>query len=70
MNMNYRRNVFEQDDRHKIASKNSRIVPCLVCKQEMILVEGTILYDGKWYHEKCWNVTKSNSCGDKTVSLN
>lgn len=28
---------------------------CHVCSKEMILVEGDIIYDSKWFHCKCWN---------------
>ena len=34
---------------------------CGFCSESVPVTAGSILYDGKWYHEKCWNdLTKNN----------
>ena len=33
---------------------------CGSCRESVHVTAGSILYDGKWYHEKCWNATKNN----------
>lgn len=34
---------------------------CGFCSKSVNVIDGTILYDGKWYHENCWeNLTKNN----------
>lgn len=40
---------------------------CMVCKNTVEITEGAVLYDTKWYHQKCWNELggkngQSNSC--------
>ena len=39
----------------KKQSINYLLQQCAFCKQEMLLVKGSITYDGKWYHENCFN---------------
>ncbi len=35
---------------------------CGFCSESVPVTAGSILYDGKWYHENCWNdLTKDNS---------
>lgn len=34
---------------------------CGFCSKSVSVTDGTVLYDGKWYHEKCWDdLTKNN----------
>ncbi|MBI3623383.1 hypothetical protein HY212_04890 [Candidatus Pacearchaeota archaeon] len=34
---------------------------CHLCKQEMILEAGSIIYGDKWFHNKCFNTWKEFS---------
>lgn len=36
------------------AIHNFLIQRCAKCSTEMLLDEGSIIYDGKWFHDKCW----------------
>ena len=37
------------------ASKLCKDRMCHVCNKEMILDEGDVTFDAKWFHSKCWN---------------
>mgnify|MGYP000259123078 CR=1 FL=1 len=37
------------------SDSEDRIENCAMCKQQMILTEGTIIFGDKWFHNKCWN---------------
>ncbi len=41
----------------KKQNTNYLIQRCAFCKQEMLLVAGSIIYGGKWYHENCFHPT-------------
>ena len=45
--------------------KTSRVVKCELCCMEMELEEGTILYDGKWFHNSC--PSSANPLSSKSV---
>lgn len=30
-------------------------VNCSLCKQQMTITEGTVIYGDKWFHNMCWN---------------
>ena len=38
--------------------KNYLIETCEYCKKIMILVEGSVIYGDKWYHQECWKIRK------------
>jgi len=29
-------------------------VTCFSCKQQMPIMEGTVIFGDKWYHTSCW----------------
>jgi len=39
------------------AHNNIIIQICAKCNNEVILTDGTITYDGKWFHNHCWQST-------------
>lgn len=47
------------------SNKEKRFFICASCNQKDEMISGTVLFDAKWYHKKCWNnmeqiqVTKS-----------
>ncbi len=45
--------------------KTSRVVKCELCSIAMELGEGTILYDGKWFHNSC--SSSANPLSSKSV---
>ena len=34
---------------------------CAVCKDIVEITEGAVLYDVKWYHQKCWEENEDGS---------
>ena len=47
------------------AINNFLIQRCDKCNTEMFLDEGSIIYDGKWFHNQCW---QSNTLQEKKES--
>ncbi len=46
--------IINENQSHRSSqNSNSRIVQCTFCKEEFALEQGTILFDGDWFHEKC-----------------
>lgn len=33
---------------------------CMVCQNSVEITEGAVLYDTKWYHQKCWELGGKN----------
>lgn len=48
---------------------NFLIQKCHRCKNTLVIDDGTMLYDGKWYHKKCWN-SMSTENTSKEFDLN
>ncbi len=34
---------------------------CNSCKKEMVLSQGDILFDSKWFHKICWKTEKKGN---------
>jgi hypothetical protein len=35
-------------------ARNFLTEECTSCKSQMVLDDGDVTYDGKWYHATCW----------------
>ncbi len=46
---------------------NYLLQTCSSCNAKMELVEGSLLFDGKWYHENCWQ-SNNNKRNQGTVN--
>lgn len=39
---------------------------CTVCKNSMEITDGVVLYDTKWYHQKCWESSGNNGQSNRS----
>ena len=52
MSHNYKQNSIEK--MLSPTKMNRENLTCSSCSNELILTQGDILYDAKWYHKRCW----------------
>jgi hypothetical protein len=50
------------DEKHRslLQAKNFLIQTCSHCHEEMHVVEGDMIFGGKWFHLTCWRKVENN----------
>ncbi len=58
------KNMFVQETESK---HRNNFKTCSICREEMLLGDGDVLFDAKWYHRGCWKST--SLIADANMSL-
>ena len=58
------KNMFVQETENK---HRDNFKMCPICRKEMLLRDGDVLFDVKWHHKDCWQST--SLIADANMSL-
>jgi len=58
------KNMFVQEAENKL---RDNYTTCSICRKEMLLRDGDVLFDAKWYHKDCYKST--SLIADANMSL-